>query len=172
MIGTPSYCERFELYATANELTSEEKRLTCTVFLSVCGAPTHELIRSLSKLARGESTGTAAAAVKLRTFTGERLPVCGQITVKVSYKDEEAQLVLVVIKGNGPTSMGRSWFEKLHIQWLGGAVIHHISNNTGDLKTVLTRHKELFADALRLVKGVKERPEEHYPTVFQTKVPT
>lgn len=40
-----SYYERFELYATANEIVDPGKRRA--VFLSVCGAPTYELIRSL-----------------------------------------------------------------------------------------------------------------------------
>ena len=40
-----SYCERFELYATANEIVDEGKH--SAVFLSVCGALTYELIHSL-----------------------------------------------------------------------------------------------------------------------------
>lgn len=40
-----AYCERFDLYATANGIDSAEKRRA--VFLTVCGASTYELIHSL-----------------------------------------------------------------------------------------------------------------------------
>ena len=40
-----SYCERFDLYSSANDINAPEKRRA--VFLSVCGASTYELIRSL-----------------------------------------------------------------------------------------------------------------------------
>ena len=39
------YCERFELFAAANEINSADKRRA--LFLSVCGAGIYELIRSL-----------------------------------------------------------------------------------------------------------------------------
>ena len=45
-----SYCERFEQYATANEIVDPGKRRA--VFLSVCGAPTYELIHSLVALGK------------------------------------------------------------------------------------------------------------------------
>lgn len=63
--------------------------------------------------------------VQLRTYSGEQLPVLGQLSVDVHYKGKE-HLELVVTSSKGPTLMGRNWLELLDNQWLGGARIHQI----------------------------------------------
>ena len=61
--------------------------------------------------------------VQLQTYSGEQLPVLGQLSVNIHYKGKEERLELVVIFGKGPILMGRNWLETLDTQWL------HVSGN-------------------------------------------
>ena len=95
--------------------------------------------------------------VQLQTYSGEKLPVLGELSVVVHYKGKEERLGVVVIARKGPTLMGRNWLECLHVQWLGGSGIHHVtttSNHSG-LKEMLDQHQTLFKDELGQIKGVK-----------------
>ena len=56
-------------------------------------------------------------AVKLRTYTGEEIGVVGCINVKVQSYGQEAQLPLLVVKGEGPSLLGRNWLTKLQLNW-------------------------------------------------------
>ena len=60
-----------------------------------------------SKMSRGDSP-----EVKLKTYTGESIPVIG--TIKVHTKQEEVLPVLVV-EGTGPNLMGRDWLCKIKV---------------------------------------------------------
>ena len=53
----------------------------------------------------------------LRTYTGERLPVLGQMNVQVRYEDQEAHLPLLIIPGDGPALWGRSWLTSIRLNW-------------------------------------------------------
>ena len=55
--------------------------------------------------------------VKLKTYSGEQLTVKGMIEVEVQYADQQAQLQLVVARGNGPSLFGRDWLRKIHLDW-------------------------------------------------------
>ena len=43
----------------------------------------------------------------LRTYTGERLNICGMISLNVEYKHRRASLDVLVVVGDGPSLMGR-----------------------------------------------------------------
>ena len=47
--------------------------------------------------------------IRLRTCTGELLPIKGETQVEVHYKDQVKTLPLIVAEGNGPSLMGRNW---------------------------------------------------------------
>ena len=55
--------------------------------------------------------------VKLRTYSGEALPVIGELDVTVSYDHQEAKLPLVVVKGAGPNLFGRNWLNVIRPNW-------------------------------------------------------
>ena len=53
-----------------------------------------------------------------KTYTGECMSVIGKWRVNVQYQDgKPQQLNLVVIKGNGPTLLGRNWLQCIHLDW-------------------------------------------------------
>lgn len=57
--------------------------------------------------------------VCLKIYTGETIPVLGQLPVKVSCGENEHTLAVLVVKGGGPYLMGRNWLRVLQVT-LGG----------------------------------------------------
>ena len=47
----------------------------------------------------------------LRTYTGEPIKICRQTQMSVTYKDQQYNLQLVVVEGNGPPLLGRDWLK-------------------------------------------------------------
>ena len=45
----------------------------------------------------------------LKTYTGEPLPVIGELNVQVRYEEQENDLALTVVAGDGPSLLGRDW---------------------------------------------------------------
>ena len=91
--------------------------------------------------------------VRLRTYTGERITVCGQKTLSVEYEGVTHKLPLVVVEGNGPSLFGRNWLEKVNLDW---GQIHAVQN---ELQQILQKHQSLFKEELGTVKGVTARLE-------------
>ena len=64
----------------------------------------------------------------LRTNTGERLRILGRISVQVRYQKQEANLGLLVIKGDGPSLLGRDWIGKFRFPSCLNRGIFHTSS--------------------------------------------
>ena len=52
----------------------------------------------------------------LRTYTGQNIPVHGQIEVVASHKEKSAMLPLIVVDGKGPNLLGRNWIRGLGME--------------------------------------------------------
>ena len=59
----------------------------------------------------------AKTNVKLKTYTGEKIEVLGQIQVTVKYQDQVCELPLIVVKGNGFPLFGRNWLKEIRLNW-------------------------------------------------------
>ena len=55
-----------------------------------------------------------ASTSKVKTYMGEVLDILGMITVTVSYKDQVADLNLLVVAGDGPNLMGCNWLNHIY----------------------------------------------------------
>ena len=54
----------------------------------------------------------------LKTYTGEPMQIRGEVHVTVRYQDQGPfELPLVVIKGRGPTLLGRNWLYRFRLDW-------------------------------------------------------
>ena len=99
--------------------------------------------------------------IRLRTYTGEMLNVLGAATVMVEYQEQREKLQLCVVKGSGPSLMGRDWLRKLTLDWRS---LNAISAPTS-LNEVLDRHKPVFREGLGMLQGVTDKlhidPTEH-----------
>eukprot|EP00731_Ephydatia_muelleri_P004047 Em0002g223a len=93
------------------------------------------------------------STVLLRTYTGEVLSVTGQVKVNVTYQDQAQQLRLLVVRGNGPSLLGRDWLSALNINLQELSVLH--TGGIRNLQGILDSHAELFKDELGLVKGTQ-----------------
>ena len=58
-----------------------------------------------------------ASAVRLATYTTQRIEVCGEVRVRVRLGDQEKHCRLVVVAGKGPSLLGRDWLQTFRIQW-------------------------------------------------------
>ena len=86
------------------------------------------------------------SSMLLRTYTGERLTICGMISLDVKYKDRKARLDLLVVAGDGPSLMGRDWLGEL----IPDLTILHSSADV-NLQSLLRKYSELFKEELGLV---------------------
>ncbi len=72
------------------------------------------------------------------------------MAVKVEHREQEEQLPLVVVAGEGPSLLGRDWLSKLKLDWK--TIFSTQVQDT--LKDVLARHKAVFGSELRCVQGI------------------
>lgn len=91
-----------------------------------------------------------ASSAKLKTYTGEAIPVDGEIAVDVGYKDQRAKVNLLVVSGNGPSLLGRDWLQHLILDW---AQLHQLRSPSLQLQDVLDRHAAVFKDELGMIQG-------------------
>ena len=91
-----------------------------------------------------------ASSAKLKTYTGEVIPVDGEIDVDVGYKDQTARVNLLVVSGNGPSLLGRNWLQHLILDW---AQLHQLRSPSLRLQDVLDRHAAVFKDELGTIQG-------------------
>ena len=66
-----------------------------------------------SQISRGESL--QKTEVKLKTYTGESIPVIGTVNVHVKHKCQQEVLPVLVVKETGPNLMGRDWLCKIKV---------------------------------------------------------
>ena len=79
----------------------------------------------------------------------------GEIPVKVSYNNQEAELNLLVVSGNGPNLLGRDLIGKIKLDWSG--IYNLQGSGNSSCQQILNKHKALFADELGTVKGTTSR---------------
>ena len=90
--------------------------------------------------------------VKLHTYSGEPLTVLGEQEVVVRYGKQVRELQVLVVKGNGPSLMGRDWLRHIRLDW---RAINCVRQN--QLQDVLDDHDELFKPGLGTLKGFEAK---------------
>ena len=91
---------------------------------------------------------------KLRTYTGETIDVVGAIDVDVKYQSKKVRLSLLIVKGDGPTLMGRDWLQHFRLDW---ARLHKVDTDHSKLEETLAKHSNLFKDELGKISGTKAK---------------
>ena len=66
------------------------------------------------------------STAQLRTYSGELMCVLGSITVSVSYRDQECELPLLVVRGVSAKLplLGRDWLKVLKLDWKAVHLVH------------------------------------------------
>ena len=88
------------------------------------------------------------STVRLRTYTGESLEVLGEMEVKVVHEIQMMTLPLVVVKGSGPSLIGRNWMTQLSVEW---GTVHEVKSSQS-YQEVLDKYPEVFK-GLGTLKG-------------------
>ena len=89
---------------------------------------------------------------KLRTYTGEEIPVVGGTTVKVQCQEQVEHLPLGVVAGDGPSLLGRDWLAKIKLDWSS-----IFSMRAPELQDILDRHEMIFSPGLGKILGGEAR---------------
>ena len=100
---------------------------------------------------REEPPPLAPSTARLRTYTGEEIPVMGEIEVDVCHRYQQKRLTLIVTEGNGPSLLGRNWLIELRLNW---KTTYQVRNSSA-LATVLDDHKEIFRKELGTITCAK-----------------
>ena len=105
------------------------------------------------------------STIILKTYTEESMEVVGQLNVRVKYGDQEAKLVLVVVRGNGPSLLGRNWLKYLRLDWPRIASVRAVHSQA--LSTLMQQHQPLFTDG-RVVRSDAASVARSSSSIFQT----
>ena len=66
----------------------------------------------------GDSRDLEKTFLRVKTYSGEVLPVLGRLTVRVEAQNVPAvNLPLTVVAGKGPSLLGRDWLRELRLDW-------------------------------------------------------
>lgn len=79
------------------------------------------------------------------------MPTKGLINVTVQVNGQTAVPPLYVVKGKFPSLLGRSWLEKLTLDW---AEIRMLGSGDISLSVVLNKHAEVFKEGLGSMKNI------------------
>ena len=85
--------------------------------------------------------------IRLQTYTGESIKVCGSMVVKVTHNGQTQYLPLDA--RSGPMLLGRNWLEALRLDMRS---IFHVGCNLS-LVQVLSQHAEVFKEGLGELQG-------------------
>ena len=92
-----------------------------------------------------------STTAELRTYTGEQIPILGILNIPVCYNNQRVTVELLVVKGDGPSLMGRDWLQQITLDWHS---LHKIrANHNSALESLLEKHRDVFADGLGKVKN-------------------
>ncbi|PIK35587.1 hypothetical protein BSL78_27588 [Apostichopus japonicus] len=86
-------------------------------------------------------------SVLLKTVTGQKIDLCGTISVKVEYNKQKCVLPLLVIKGDNPSLMGRDWLSVLRVDWKKVFQVNQVTKLTDSISNY-----DVFKDDLGCVK--------------------
>lgn len=88
----------------------------------------------------------------LTTYTGQSVPVLGEILVNVKSGTDKKQLPLVVCSGQGPPLLGRDWLFEMKLNWQQLKRLHQPQDTAKD--DMMSKYASLFDGSLGTVKGV------------------
>ena len=89
---------------------------------------------------------------RLRTYSGQQLVVLGTLVVNVEYETQQVARSLIVVKGSGPSLLGRDWLTMIRLDWKSLSV--HQTSTERPLKDILKRHESLFRPELGLARNI------------------
>ncbi len=105
--------------------------------------------------------------VKLRSYSGNSIPVLGEFDAQVVYQGQTRKLPLIVAKGDNVALFGRNWMKEIQLNW---SEIFSVINtgkqkcvpnkkfqmqNPEALEKLLDKYKDVFSPGQGTIKGFK-----------------
>ncbi|CAI5686860.1 unnamed protein product [Oreochromis niloticus] len=94
----------------------------------------------------GGAPALQATEISLRQYTGECIPLLGAIEVHAAYQGQEAAATLMVVKGEGPSLLGRDLLQKIRLNWREIRYVTVIAE-------LLGRYADVFKNELGTLQG-------------------
>lgn len=92
--------------------------------------------------------------INLKSYTGHKVDLLGQVQVKVNYNKQEKTLPLVVAKGERTALFGRNWMKEIRLDWEN---IFHVS--VSSLQDMLQKYSSVFKAEIGEMKHFEARIE-------------
>ena len=88
--------------------------------------------------------------IRLKSYTGERVEIVGEMSVKVSHKSEQQSLSLTVVAQDGPALLGRNWLSHVMLDWKTISAVY--AKRSSELETLITTYADVFKDELGTIE--------------------
>ena len=114
--------------ATMYHIREGRKSKAFQVSVELCGEPHKlEIDTGATRTVLNEETyNTFSDKVELKsskavlsTYTGEKIPVLGEVLIPVKYQKQQYNLPAMVVKSPGPNLLGRDWLQVIKLNWNG-----------------------------------------------------
>ena len=93
------------------------------------------------------------STIRLKTYTGDLIPVLGQFRTRVTYKGQtHGNLKVVVVQGSRTNLMGRDWLKIVKLDWKEVCAVDNVS-----VEGLKRKYADVFEPGLGELKGVKLR---------------
>nr|XP_055061179.1 uncharacterized protein K02A2.6-like [Misgurnus anguillicaudatus] len=90
----------------------------------------------------------------LKTYSKESLELKGKITVQVKCNEQTTMLELMIVKGDGPSLMGRDWSSRLNLNW---SQLNKLSVSSETVDQLCDRYASVFQPDLGMLKGISAK---------------
>ena len=79
-------------------------------------------------MTKWKETSSEPSRKRLHTYTDKVSPLLGELEVKVKsgQENEEVTLLLLVIKGEGVSLLGRDWLKEINLEWKEFSKYHRL----------------------------------------------
>ena len=103
---------------------------------------------------QGHALPLQPSPVKLKSYTGDTIPVLGCTTLQARYSNcKQVPVVVQVVSGDGPNLLGRDWLGQLEVD-LGAIQVNTLQETTA-LDEILDKHPKVFSADLGCMEGPK-----------------
>lgn len=96
----------------------------------------------------------------MRTYTGEEIEVLGKASVSIKCNNQSAKLSITVVKGTGPSLLGRDWLQYVQLDWKSIFKIEGVKSgkeNSEELQILLRKYSNVFKEGLGTLKGTQAK---------------